>query len=213
VERNGQVRNVQVTPVDGRGVRAGSVELAPRHDKNPQGFIGILEGAATTSVNPLRAIGDAGTSLGHATTEEFSALVHAFSPSGLSSIYHQVTNSKVASQVAANSSSSERPVSVIGAGDLGAQAVHAGIQYLLALLIVINLAFGLLNMLPLMPFDGGHVAVAIYEWIRTKKGQPYYRADITKLFPVLAPFLAILVVFAVSLIFLDIAHPVQTPFH
>jgi len=62
-----------------------------------------------------------------------------------------------------------------------------------------------------MPFDGGHVAVAAYEWIRTKKGQAYYRADITKLFPFLAPFLAFLVVFAVSLVFLDITHPIQLP--
>jgi membrane-associated protease RseP (regulator of RpoE activity) len=151
--------------------------------------------------------------LGQQTQLEFSALVHAFSPSGLSSIYHQVTSSQAASRAADNPGASERPVSVIGAGYLGAQAVHAGIQYLLALLIVINIAFALLNMLPLMPFDGGHVAVAIYEWIRTKKGQPYYRADITKLFPFLAPFLAVLVVFAVSLIFLDISHPISNPFH
>jgi membrane-associated protease RseP (regulator of RpoE activity) len=70
-----------------------------------------------------------------------------------------------------------------------------------------------LNMLPLMPFDGGHVSVAVYEWIRTKKGQAYYRADITKIFPFLAPFLAILVVFSISLVFLDIAHPIQNVFH
>ena len=213
VERDGRVRDIRVIPKDGRGVRSGGVELAPLHDKSPQGFIGIEEGSATASVNPLHAFGDAGVYLGQQTKLEFSALVHAFSPSGLSSIYHQVTNSKAAAHAAANPGSSERPVSVIGAGDLGAQAVHAGIQYLLALLIVINIAFALLNMLPLMPFDGGHVAVAIYEWIRTKKGQPYYRADITKLFPFLAPFLAVLVVFAVSLIFLDISHPIQNPFH
>ena len=213
VERDGRVRDIRVIPKDGRGVRSGGVELAPLHDKSPQGFIGIEEGAATASVNPLRAFGDAGVYLGQQTKLEFSALVHAFSPSGLSSIYHQVTNSKAATHAADNPGTSERPVSVIGAGNLGAQAVHAGIQYLLELLIVINLAFALLNMLPLMPFDGGHVAVAIYEWIRTKKGQPYYRADITKLFPFLAPFLAVLVVFAVSLIFLDIAHPIQNPFH
>ena len=41
-------------------------------------------------------------------------------------------------------------------------------------------------MLPMIPLDGGHVAIAAYEWIRTKKGEPYYRADITKLFPVAA---------------------------
>jgi membrane-associated protease RseP (regulator of RpoE activity) len=213
VDRNGRLVNVIVTPKDGRGVHTGGIVLALPGDKKAQGFIGIEEAAATVSANPIRAIGDAAVDLGRATSGEFSALVHAFSPSGLSSIYHQVTNSKDATQASDNPSTSERPVSLIGAGNIGVQAVHEGLQSLLALLIVINLAFALLNMLPLMPFDGGHVSVAIYEWIRTKKGQPYYRADITKIFPFLAPFLAILVVFSVSLVFLDIAHPIQNVFH
>jgi membrane-associated protease RseP (regulator of RpoE activity) len=102
-------------------------------------------------------------------------------------------------------------VSIVGAGSLGAQAVHDGLPTLLALLIIINIAFGLLNMLPILPFDGGHVAVATYEWIRTKKGEPYYRADITKLFPFIAPFLILLGLFALSLLFLDVAHPVHLP--
>ena len=211
VERNGRVQDVVVTPRDGRGLYAGQTELAPTSDTQPQGFIGIFEASALAPVNPLRAVGDAAVALGQATTGEFSALVHVFSPSGVSSVYHQVTNSRVAAQAADNPTSSERPSSIIGVGDLGVQALRQGIQTLLALLIVINVAFGLINMLPLMPFDGGHVAVAAYEWIRTKKGQAYYRADITKLFPFLAPFLAFLVVFAVSLVFLDITHPIQLP--
>jgi membrane-associated protease RseP (regulator of RpoE activity) len=203
-----------VRPKDGRGIRTGSIELAPASDKTPQGYIGIEESTATASVNPLRAIEDAGSYLGQATSNEFSALVHVFSPSGLSSIYHQVVNSHAATQAADNpTASSTRPVSIIGVGNIGVQAIHEGVESLLALLIVINIAFALINMLPLMPFDGGHVSVAVYEWIRTKKGQPYYRADITKMFPFLAPFLVFFVLFAVSLIFLDIAHPIQNVFH
>ena len=160
-------------------------------------------------MNPIRAIGHAVTNLGSATSAEFAALVHVFSPSGVSSIYHQVTNSHDATQAADNPATSERPVSLIGAGNVSVQALHQGVQSLLALLIVINIAFALLNMLPIMPFDGGHVAVAIYEWIRTKKGQAYYQADITKLFPYLAPVLAFLALFAISVVFLDIAHPLQ----
>jgi membrane-associated protease RseP (regulator of RpoE activity) len=130
----------------------------------------------------------------------------------VSSIYHQVTSSRDATQAADHPATSERPVSLIGAGNIGVQALHQGIESLLDLLIVINIAFALLNMLPIMPFDGGHVAVAVYEWIRTKKGQPYYQADIKKLFPYLAPFLAFLALFAISVLFLDIAHPVQNVF-
>ena len=71
--------------------------------------------------------------------------------------------------------------------------------------------FGILNMLPMIPLDGGHVAVAAYEWIRTKRGQPYYRADITKLFPIAAAFIAFLLIFVFAGIFLDITHPLQIP--
>jgi membrane-associated protease RseP (regulator of RpoE activity) len=211
VERDGKVHTIVVTPRDGRGLKVDGVELAPVSDKNAVGFIGISEESATSSVNPLRAFGDAGIFLGQDTSLEFSALVHAFSPSGLSAIYHDVTNSHAADRAANDTGSSERPVSIVGAGNLGAQAVHDGLQTLLGLLIVINIAFALLNMLPILPFDGGHVAVAAYEWIRTKKGQPYYRADITKLFPFIAPFLIVLGLFALSLLFLDIAHPVHLP--
>ena len=93
VERNGRLQDIVVTPKDGRGVYAGQTELAPTSDSHPQGFIGIYEESALAPVNPLRALGDAGVALGQATTGEFSALVHVFSPSGVSSVYHQVTNS------------------------------------------------------------------------------------------------------------------------
>ncbi|HEV3369805.1 MAG TPA: site-2 protease family protein, partial [Acidimicrobiales bacterium] len=77
---------------------------------------------------------------------------------------------------------------------------------------VINIVFGLLNMLPMIPFDGGHVAVAGYEWIRTKKGQPYYKADITKLFPVVFAVMAFLAIFVLSSVYLDLTHPIKNLF-
>jgi membrane-associated protease RseP (regulator of RpoE activity) len=67
-------------------------------------------------------------------------------------------------------------------------------------------------MLPMIPLDGGHVAVAAYEWIRTKKGEAYYRADITKLFPGVVLFLAFLGVFVLSGVFLDLTHPLKNVF-
>jgi membrane-associated protease RseP (regulator of RpoE activity) len=66
-------------------------------------------------------------------------------------------------------------------------------------------------MLPMIPLDGGHVAIAAYEWIRTKKGEAYYRADITKLFPVAAVFIGILAFVSLSAMYLDITHPVNLP--
>jgi membrane-associated protease RseP (regulator of RpoE activity) len=122
-----------------------------------------------------------------------------------------VTNSHYASKVASNPGDGTRPVSIIGIANLGAQAEQNSMYGVLMLLIAVNLVFGILNMLPIIPLDGGHVAIAAYEWIRTKKGKPYYRADITKLFPLAAAFIALLAFVSLSAIYLDITHPIQLP--
>ena len=94
-----------------------------------------------------------------------------FSPHGIASLWHQLTNSQAATSAANNPGSAPRPTSIVGITSLGAQAEQAGFYSVLMLLIAINIVFGLLNMLPMIPLDGGHVAIAAYEWIRTKKGQ------------------------------------------
>ena len=58
----------------------------------------------------------------------------------------------------------------MGIANLGAQSEQAGLASVLMLLIAINIVFGILNMLPMIPLDGGHVAIAAYEWVRTKTG-------------------------------------------
>ena len=53
-------------------------------------------------------------------------------------------------------------------------------------------------MLPMLPLDGGHVAIAVYERIRTRRGRPYYQADAAKLLPVVYAFVAVLLLVVVS---------------
>ena len=103
-----------------------------------------------------------------------------------------MTNSKTPSRSPTTPAQRRGPSSIIGIANLGAQAEQAALESVLLLLITINIVFAILNMLPMIPLDGGHVAIAAYEWIRTKKGSPYYRADITKLFPFAAVFIGIL---------------------
>ncbi len=205
VERGGKLIHLTATPADGKGITVGGQTLANR------GYLGVEISQATAPVGPLASIGDSFSTMWQATTAEVAGIGQIFSPSGLTSVYHQVTNSKAATSAADNPGSAPRPVSILGIASLGAQSEHAGIAAVLMLLIAINIVFGILNMLPMIPLDGGHVAVAAYEWIRTKKGQPYYRADITKLFPVAAIFIAFLAVFVFAGIYLDITHPLQLP--
>ncbi len=205
VERDGKLIHLTATPENGKGIKVGGEKLGNR------GYLGVDIDTATTPVSVVDAPRAALSSMWTVTHEEVAGLGQTFSWSGLESIYHQVTNSKDAQSAVNNPGSAPRPVSIVGIANLGAQSEQAGLASVLLLLIAINIVFAILNMLPMIPLDGGHVAVAAYEWVRTRRGQPYYRADITKLFPVAALFIAFLLVFVFAGIFLDITHPLQIP--
>ncbi|HEY2214037.1 MAG TPA: site-2 protease family protein [Acidimicrobiales bacterium] len=210
IERNGTQRTVHITPVSGQGI---VVHSAIGNQKlTAKGYIGVSLNGAKASLGFFSGLKQSADTVGEATSGEVSGIVKTFSPSGLSSVFHQVTNAKDAAKVAKDPGSQARPVSLVGIANLGVQAQEAGLQSVLELLILVNIVFGLLNMLPMLPLDGGHVAVAAYEWIRTRKGKAYYRADITKLFPVVVVFLAFLAVFVFAGVFLDFTHPLQNPF-
>jgi membrane-associated protease RseP (regulator of RpoE activity) len=63
----------------------------------------------------------------------------------------------------------ETPVSVVGASRIGGEAVEAGLwQVFLLLLAGLNFFLGVFNLLPLLPLDGGHIAVTWYEHVRNR---------------------------------------------
>jgi membrane-associated protease RseP (regulator of RpoE activity) len=140
--------------------------------------------------------------------DTFAAFGKAFSWSGLSSLFHEVTNAKAGKK----SSSPNQPQSLIGAGIIAADAAKAGLIPYLEVLISLNISLAILNMVPMLPLDGGHVAVAIYERVRTRRGKKPYRADVTKLVPYAYAFMALLLVFVVAKAYLNLAHGVGNPF-
>ncbi|CAM4221799.1 RIP metalloprotease [Kibdelosporangium persicum] len=71
----------------------------------------------------------------------------------------------------------DTPISVVGASILGGDAVERGLwDVVLLLLASLNFFIGVFNLLPLLPLDGGHIAVIVYEKIRNAirrmRGQP-----------------------------------------
>ncbi len=75
----------------------------------------------------------------------------------------------------------------------------------------INIIVGMFNLFTMLPLDGGHVAIAIYERIRSKRGRRVYHADITKLMPVAYVFLAFVVVLGLSALYVNIVQPASLP--
>ena len=109
-----------------------------------------------------------------------------------------------------NNDLNTRPTTVVGISKLSAEiGDSSGFGGLLLTLAAVNVFVGLLNMFPVLPFDGGHAAIATYERVRTRRGRPPYRADITKMIPVAMTMMALLVMLFITGFYLDFAKPLR----
>jgi membrane-associated protease RseP (regulator of RpoE activity) len=171
-------------------------------------FIGISQGVVFQHTGPLRAVTYAGSMFGQAVT----GTVHVVGtlPSSVSHLFAKNRAKTSAGQV----------TSVVGVGEITGQVVSApiGWQYkvtdVLLIVISVNIFIGLLNLLPLLPLDGGHVAVVLYErvraWLARLRARPDPGlVDMTKLIPVSFGVFAILMGFSLLLILADLVNPIH----
>ena len=100
----------------------------------------------------------------------------------------------------------------MGVVQTATDAVQAGLGEFLYILIVINVFFGIFNLFPMLPLDGGHVAIAVYEKIRTGRRKVMYHADVAKLMPFTWLMLMFLAILVVPALLTDILHPMANPF-
>ena len=103
----------------------------------------------------------------------------------------------------ADQADESRPLSVIGIVQIGSQLGGSVIWFL----AFFNVFIGVFNLLPLLPFDGGHIAIATYERVRSR-GDDRYVVDITKVLPLTYAVVAFLVFVGLGTIWLDIANPI-----
>ena len=100
-----------------------------------------------------------------------------------------------------------RPTTVVGASQFGGEIGRSeGIKGVLMLLASVNIFVGVFNMLPLLPFDGGHAAIATYERLRSRRGR-IYRSDVGKMIPVATTVVVLLVMLMFAGLYLDITSP------
>ncbi len=207
VERAGRRQTVDVTPVDGRTAHEPGV--VPPPGSAPFGIIGVSLGSPTVRSNPLHAVGSGLVDLGRFTWSTVSSVGGLFAPSAIAARFHQVASAQAASAASRNGT---RVESIVGAVATGGQAVHAGIGDTLLFLISVNLFLGVFNMFPMLPLDGGHVLIAVYEKARSRGRSVLYHADVAKLMPFTWLMLAFLgVLFGTSLLN-DLLHPMANPF-
>ncbi|TMK88290.1 MAG: RIP metalloprotease, partial [Actinobacteria bacterium] len=168
--------------------------------------VGIGAKEAPDRVGLPMATWRAGRDLGHYTWATFGAFGSVFAPSHLKDYTEQLSG-----RGSVSGKEAERPVSIVGFTRLAGQAAQHGWLDVIVLLVALNIFIAILNMFPLLPLDGGHVAIATYERIRSRKGRRYH-ADVAKLLPLTAAVVSVLVLFGGMLIYLDIVRPIANPF-
>ena len=112
-------------------------------------------------------------------------------------------------------------ISIIGlgqySGDIAANSqitLEDKIATQLGLIMSLNVALFVFNMIPLVPLDGGHIAAGVYEWVKRgiwklrgkKLDQP---VDTSKMIPVAYFVATLLLALSVVLILRDIVNPLH----
>jgi membrane-associated protease RseP (regulator of RpoE activity) len=193
VERNGQRLTLHVTLATVSGL-SGS-------------YLGVEEATVFDRYNPIRSVTYAGSTFGQVLTgsaKEIGSL-----PSAIPHLFAKNRSSTAGGQV----------TSVVGAGEITGDVVSASVgwqlkvDYVLLIVASLNIFVGAFNLLPLLPLDGGHIAVIIFERIRAWFARLRGRADpglvdMTKLVPVSMGVFAILVLFGLTLILADLVNPI-----
>ena len=108
---------------------------------------------------------------------------------------------------AADEGDEHRLVSIYGVARIGASMSEEGMSPFLLLLAFVNISIGVLNLIPLLPLDGGHAAIATYERIRSIGGRRHM-ADVSRLLPLTYAVFLFLVLIGASSIYLDIVDPI-----
>ncbi len=171
-------------------------------------FLGVSPGRAFQTQNPLAAAGYAGSQF--VATVTGSAKVLASLPAAIPDLFAKNRASTPAGQVS----------SVVGAGDVTGQVVAANIGWqakvilVLSIVASLNIFIGIFNLLPLLPLDGGHLAIVFYEriraWLARMRGRPDPGlVDMRRLIPVSIGVFALLVGLGLLLIMADIVNPVH----
>jgi membrane-associated protease RseP (regulator of RpoE activity) len=102
-----------------------------------------------------------------------------------------------------NTDVASRPTTLVGAAKMSSDyAKYDGWAGILSLIAALNVSIGVFNMFPMLPLDGGHVAIAVYERTRERKGQRHL-ADISRLMPLVTITVTLLAFMFITGFYLD----------
>jgi len=183
------------------------------------GFFGVGADRPLVTMGPVRATGEAVVRFADLAWMSVKGLVGLFSPAGLAKFFAGAVVPSEATTVApptvpdeppapvvepaADPADDERLLSIYGAARLGSAMFDDGWSTYVWFLILVNVFVGVFNLVPLLPFDGGHVAIATYERVRSIGGRRHM-ADASRLVPVTWAVVSLILAITLVALYRDI---------
>jgi len=199
IERNGSIENVVVT-------------LAQRTvEGSVRGYLGIINQFGLVRQNPISAITSTASVTGNLVVGSFRALIGL--PGQIPALFRQT--------FLGEERKADGLVGVVGVARASGQTVSSGllttgekIATFILIIASLNIFVGIFNLLPILPLDGGHMAVAYYEgirrWSARRRGRPDPGpVDVEKLTPITFVVLVVLIFLTLLLLFADIFNPIN----
>jgi len=192
VQRDGEQVTLIAAPTM---AKAGGDEEVPR--------LGVLMSGGTIlerdRPGPVDAVGESAQITWSATRQVVASIGRVFGPQGIGRLFTLLFGDA--------QRSIEDPFSVVGGARIASQVAESGqFDAFVFLFVSFNVFVGLLNLLPLPPFDGGHLAVLAIEKVT---GRP---VDMKKVVPVSAVIASLLIAFTLATVYLDLVKPVPNLF-
>ncbi len=188
------------------------VKLASRTvEGEERGYLGIINEYGLVRENPITAINSSINATGDLIVGSAKALVNL--PAQIPSLFGQT--------FLGEERNSDGLVGIVGVaratGDtVSSRNLTTGEKLATFILIIasLNIFVGIFNLLPILPLDGGHMAIAVYEGIRRQVYRLRGRAepgkvDVEKLTPITAVVLVFLIILTVLLLIADIFNPIN----
>jgi membrane-associated protease RseP (regulator of RpoE activity) len=148
----------------------------------------------------------AGASVAGVATVFWPPNLMEFFSSTLTGTDRDVTDDPTPAESVEVSTDAGRPTSIIGAVSYGAELTSENLSNLVGFLIGLNIFIGVFNLIPLLPFDGGHLSIAVYEKAQEmrRRSRTRYIADVSRMIPVAYTVVVVLLVVGLMAMYLDL---------
>jgi membrane-associated protease RseP (regulator of RpoE activity) len=202
IDRNGSLINILVTPA--------SREL----DGKEIGVLGVVNQVGTITYGPLTAIAKGGSFTIDILQNSVTALISL--PSKIPDLVNQTFGNQERDP--------EGLVGVVGVARVSGETAETKalttrekIATFVLIIASLNIFVGMFNLLPLLPLDGGHMAVAIADGVRNSRAKAKGLAkpapfDVERLTPITMVVFVVMASLSLLLLTADILNPIRLNF-